>query len=261
MEFTVKKYTALLDQLKESGYSFRTFAGFIEQPAKKTIVLRHDVDKCPLNSLQFARIQNERGIRGSYYFRVVPEGFDEDIIKKIYALGHEIGYHYETMDTSRGDKEKAYEEFCRNLELLRKIVPVQTICMHGSPVSKFDNRAIWDTYNYKQLGITAEPYFDIDFNRVFYLTDTGRRFDGDKVSIRDKPSQLITAAWPSYHSLNDIITALRENSFPDVVMITLHPQRWTDNLYCWTKELCLQRLKNTIKRYMVKRNLQTKKSS
>jgi hypothetical protein len=254
MDFTIKKYRVLLEQLKESGYSFQTFAGFIQQPEKKVVVLRHDVDKLPLNSLKFAAIQHEMGIRGSYYFRIIPSSFDVDIIKKIHAMGHEIGYHYETMDTCNGNVENAYNEFCNNLELIRKIVPVNTVCMHGSPTSRFDNRAIWSKFNYKQLGIIAEPYFDVDYNKVFYITDTGRRFDGGKVSIRDKPMQKINTPWPSYHALNEIVTAIHMQSFPKVFMMTLHPQRWTDNLLLWTKELCLQNLKNTIKRLIVNRN-------
>ncbi len=58
--------------------------------------------------------------------------------------------------------------------------------MHGSPVSKWDSRLIWKKYDYKKLGIIGEPYFDVDFSKVLYLTDTGRRWDGEKVSIRDK---------------------------------------------------------------------------
>jgi hypothetical protein len=254
MDFTIKKYTVLLEQLKKSGYSFQTVAGFIQQPEKKVVVLRHDVDDLPFNSLKFAMIQNKMDIKGSYYFRVIPSSFDMEIIQEISNMGHEIGYHYETMDTCNGNVENAYNEFCRNLELFRKIVPVNTICMHGSPASHFDNREIWSKYNYKQMGITAEPYFDIDYNKVFYLTDTGRRFDGEKVSVRDKPMEKIHTSWPSYHKLDEIINALHKNSFPDVVMMALHPQRWSDNILFWAKELILQNLKNTVKRHIVKRN-------
>ena len=58
--------------------------------------------------------------------------------------------------------------------------------MHGSSLSKYDNKLLWKYYNYRKSGIIGEPYFDIDFNEVFYLTDTGRRWDGDRVSVRDK---------------------------------------------------------------------------
>jgi hypothetical protein len=54
-------------------------------------------------------------------------------------------------------------------------------------MSKFDNRDIWLKYDYKRLGIIAEPYFDINFNELYYITDTGRRWDGDMFNVRDKP--------------------------------------------------------------------------
>ncbi|HET56241.1 MAG TPA: hypothetical protein ENN33_13640 [Ignavibacteria bacterium] len=81
------------------NYNFLTFEEFIQndEPGKK-MVLRHDVDKLPNNSLQLAQIKNSLGIKGSYYFRVVPESYDLPIMEKIANLGHEIGYHYEDVD-------------------------------------------------------------------------------------------------------------------------------------------------------------------
>ncbi len=57
-------------------------------------------------------------------------------------------------------------------------MPVSTVCMHGSPLSRVSNLDLWKKYDYRGLGIIAEPYLDIDFDEVFYLTDTGRRWDG-----------------------------------------------------------------------------------
>jgi len=99
--------------------------------------------------------------------------------------------------------ELAYEDFCRNLERLRAIVPVETICMHGSPLSRISNLDLWKRYDYKGLGIIAEPYLDIDYNQVFYITDTGRRWDGDRVSVRDKvkghPSEIrFAVVWTNF---------------------------------------------------------------
>lgn len=95
--------------------------------------MRHDVDLLPQNSLHFANIEAVKGIKGSYYFRAVPESWDESIIKKIADLGHEVGYHYENMDTTNGDIDKAWDEFRFHLMALRKLVGVKTICMYGSP--------------------------------------------------------------------------------------------------------------------------------
>jgi hypothetical protein len=212
LDFTIKTYKRLLNTLSNQGFSFSTFEGFISGQAGKVIVLRHDVDALPEKSLHFARIQAERGIRGTYYFRIVPGSFDENIIKKIYSMGHEIGYHYEdfslaakrlqksgyrhqitessTHDSRPTEEEEivnaAIESFKENLEKLRQIVPVKTICMHGSPLSRWDSRLLWKYYDYRDFGIIGEPYFDVNFNEVLYLTDTGRRWDGDTFNIRDK---------------------------------------------------------------------------
>jgi hypothetical protein len=298
MDFTIKTYKNLLKSLQNAGFFFKTFSEYItENPTpldedspltshlspliphltsltshpsphiphlSLLIILRHDVDLLPQNSLRFARIQAEMGIKGSYYFRAVPESWDEKIIKEIASLGHEVGYHYENMDvafqrilSSRKVSSKelnnlknelkamsnerrvmrespltshlspltshlspltshllesAYQDFLFNLEKLRQVVPVSTICMHGSPKSKFDNKAIWDKYDYKALGLIGEPYYDMDFDKVFYLTDTGRRWDGWKVSVRDKVPQqeLWNQQGLTFHSTQDIISAINK---------------------------------------------------
>lgn len=233
-------YTELLDALK--GYCF------------ESLILRHDVDLKPINSLRTAQIEEHKGMHGIYYFRAVPESWDEDTIKLIALLGHEIGYHYESLTTCNGDIDAAYEDFCTNLDRLRKIVPVRSICMHGSPRSPFDSKDIWKKYDYHKLGIENEPYLDTDFSKVFYLTDTGRRWDGYKVSVRDKIPQYqdewITQGL-TFHSTDDIIKGLIESRIPKNLMITVHPQRWNTFGIAWCKELLMQNVKNIIKRFLV----------
>jgi len=180
-------------------------------------------------------------------------------------LGHEIGYHYENlskMSATRGVRSKeqlfelAFDDFRKNLEKLRTLAPVNTICMHGSPLSKWDSRDLWKKYDYKTLGLIGEPYFDIDFSQVFYLTDTGRRWDGFKVSRRDRIPQY-QDQWEKeglvFHATQDIIDAANEGRLPNQIMITVHPQRWTDKPIPWTKELVWQGIKNQVKRILVNR--------
>jgi len=248
MDFTIQKYKELLNSMKEAGYEFQTYQDFIENPKEKVIILRHDVDLKPKNSLLFASIQNELGITGVFYFRAVKESWDEEIIKKISSLGHEIGYHYENITTTKGNIKLAFEDFRKNLVLLRKLTPVSTICMHGSPLSKYDSKDLWKTNDYKTLGIIAEPYFDTDFNEVFYLTDTGRTWNSEKFSVRDKVTTKFTQ---KFSKTNQIITALNNNKLPNKIMFTFHPQRWNDNLIEWLVEINNQNLKNVIKRVLI----------
>ena len=240
--------------LKSKGYFFSTFTNFFKDNNLENIILRHDVDKLPENSLQFAKIQYSYNIRGTYYFRIIPKIFNDLIIRKIADLGHEIGYHYETMDTCKGNIDLAYDVFCRNLEKLRRITEIKTISMHGSPLSKYDNREIWKKYDYKKLGIIGEPYFDVDFNEVLYLTDTGRRWDGWKASVRDKVP--LQEQWIKkdlvFHSTKNIIKACKQDNLPDKIMMNFHPQRWHDDRWPWMKELIWQNVKNVGKYWLIR---------
>lgn len=246
MDFSINSYNKLLQSLIDSGYKFQTFTEFLEKPQEKVVMLRHDVDLLPKNSLRFAQIQNRHGIKATYYFRAVKESWDDEIIKQIEELGHEVGYHYECLTTTGGDMIRGIQDFEKNLEKLRKLVKVSSICMHGSPRSKYDSKDLWKKYDYRDYDLIGEPYFDLDFDKVFYLTDTGRRWDGNKVSVRDKVETKFDF---NFHSTTEIINALKRSELPDKIMINFHPQRWHDQNISWVKELILQNLKNIVKKY------------
>ena len=244
MDFTLEKYSQLLDALKASGIPFK---------------LRHDVDLLPYNSLRTAKIESQKGLAATYYFRCVPESYDESVIQQIAALGHEIGYHYESLTTCNGDMEAAYADFCRNLELLRRQAPVHSICMHGSPRCPWDSRDLWKHYDYRSLGIDYEPYFDTDFSQTLYLTDTGRHWDGYRVSVRDKIPQY-QEAWEqrglAFHTTGQIIAQLTDPQSPLrqsglSLLITTHPQRWNPFGAKYIAEYCTQSIKNIGKYFLV----------
>lgn len=309
-DFTLVTYTELLMNLKNYSYNFYTLSSYINTfqidnqnrslsnsdiaSNKKSIcILRHDVDRLPENALRIAKIENELGIKSSYYFRILPESYDESIISQISNLGHEIGYHYEEMalvysklkmqfakkniQNVNVDSliDSAYELFKTNLKKIRSIVPITTICMQGSPLSPYDNKLIWSKYNYRDLGIIGEPYFDLDWGNFRYFTDTGRRWNGEKFNLRDKVDRQkhllnkninhlqnedlkntsrndSTNSIIHIQSTFNIINAIQKQIFPKQVMINLHPQRWTDNHYVWYKEYFWQNFKNVIKRIIIK---------
>lgn len=243
----------LLTALQQAGYCFIAFRDYCSneyEAADKYVILRHDVDRKPNNSSQTALLEHSMGVVGSYYFRAVSQSWDANVIKLIADLRHEVGYHYENLTTCKGDMDKAYNDFNANLQSLRKLASVQTICMHGSPTSPYDSRDIWKNYSYKELGIIGEPYLDTDFADVFYLTDTGRRWDGDKVSVRDKVDSPRQGEL-TFHTTQDIIHAVECGQFPKHLMITVHPQRWNDALWAWTIELVAQSVKNRIKQLLL----------
>ena len=259
VDFTLNKYTELIEKLKAGGYRFETYEQYCKEKESLAdssfVILRHDVDLRAENSLATARIERSLGIQASYYFRVVEQSNKPEIIRNIVGLGHEIGYHYEDMTICGGDVTKSIKHFERQLAYFRQFYPVKTICMHGAPRSKYDSKDLWKSNNYHDYGIIGEPYFDVDFSKVFYLTDTGRRWDGFNVSIRDKVP-VYQDEWIRqglvYHTTADLINAISDGSLPKQMMMTTHPQRWINNKFLWMKEFCFQSVKNMVKELLIK---------
>lgn len=241
MDFTVEKYKELLVALKKHGH----------------FSLRHDVDLYPERSLEIAKVEAKEGMTATYYFRAMHFDSHAETIKAIVALGHKAGYHYENLTTCNGNLEEAYKDFCNNLERLRRLVPVGTACAHGSPRSPWNSQDIWNRYDIHSLSIDYEPMMDTDFSQTLYLTDTGRRWDGYKVSVRDKVPQyqeLWTSEGLVFHYTDDIIRALNEPSHPihrKKLLINTHPQRWMPFGINWMMEASIQNVKNIAKRIIV----------
>lgn len=238
MDFTIEKYRDLLTALK--GHNNHR--------------IRHDVDLKPEFSLRVAQAEAEMGVTATYYFRSMHFASHGETIKAIVALGHEAGYHYECLSTCNGNMESAYADFCSNLDILRDLVPVKTACAHGSPRSPWNSQEIWKHYDIHALGIDYEPMLDTDFSHTLYLTDTGRRWDGYRVSVRDKVMQY-QEEWISeglsFHSTDSIIQALNDPSHPihkKTLLINTHPQRWMPWGIGWAKEAIIQNIKNIAKR-------------
>lgn len=249
-DFTLNVYRELLVALQEADYVFQTFQDYVMRGDRheRIVVLRHDVDAMPRNAFRMAELETELRVRASYYFRIVPQSFSIPIIRAIAERGHEIGYHYEDLSLSKGNVAEAIQKFSRHLNQLRAIYPVKTACMHGSPLSKWDNRDIWREFSYRDYGIIAEPYFDLDFDEVLYITDTGRSWNNEKYSRRDKVRSSFSF---SFRSTYDFINSIRRHKLPMHIMINTHPERWNNHFMNWSKALIFQSMKNVFKHGVV----------
>lgn len=244
MDFTVSTYRQLIKAFLEGGYSIIPVRDFLEsKPQGKVIALRHDVDEQPQNALKMAKAENDLGVKATYYFRRVPKSDHPAIIHQIAAMGHEIGYHYEELSKTEGDMGKAIASFKENLEYFRQYYPVKTVCMHGSSSSKYDNKDIWSHVRLEDFGLIGEPYLSFNFDKTFYMTDTGYAWDGGKYSIRDK----VSSSFPqSYHSTKDVIEAVEKGSFPNQALILAHTL-WTDSPSLWSYLHLREFLRNRVK--------------
>lgn len=252
MDFTLKAYEEYLDLFIAKGYVFLRYDEYFDKKDSlkgKFCLIRHDVDRKPKNSLEMARLENRKGIVSTYYFRIKDNTLKPKIIKSISDLGHEIGYHYESLSDTNGDINKAIENFTFHLKHLRTIVPISTCAMHGRPLKPWDNRDMWrDESNHKylkeNLGLKGELYLDIDYSDIAYINDSGRNWTSGKANRRDKVSSNINA---DFQNQEELLVYLRTAPHSKVVF-QIHPERWSDNKLEWLLQYMQDKLINVAKK-------------
>ncbi len=252
MDFTVDKYEALLRAAQAAGYQFLTFAQFAEQgfpENSKCIILRHDVDRLPGRSERFAEVERELGIPATYFFRIKRESFRPEIIRKIASGGHEIGFHYEDLCDAKGDHELAWELFCANLKRLRQLTSITSIAMHGRPFCPWDNRDLWNSYDYRSEGITIEAYHDLPWEQMSYFTDTGRSWNSEW-NEKDRPRGVKITEESRSCATSDQLIALLSSGTIQYCCISTHPERWPSSIAGWLQVRFVDFATNLAKRML-----------
>lgn len=246
MDFTLRKYSQLLNAIKGAGYEFQTMEEFVTHPKIRSIVLRHDSDIWYWTDLNMANVEGKQGVRSTYYFRM-PETFRENITQKIIQMKHEIGYHYEDLARTKGDYEKAIGNFRNNLTSLRRFYPVRTVARHGRPLSRWESLDLWKKVNLKDFDLIAEPYLSIDYTKVLYLTDNGSKWNADRSNIRDKVNSGFNY---NIRTTDMLIDHFNKKLLPDQIILNIHPARWSDNYLIWMYRYFLQKAKNIAKYFL-----------
>jgi hypothetical protein len=231
-DFTLDRYRELCQAIKTSFDQVVTVAQFIKagQPFSSVLVLRHDVDRSLSKALAMAELEASLSLSSTYYIRMNRFVFRPEKVSHLLRLGHEVGYHYEVLTRARGRHEVAITRFGEELGRMRQVVPVETASKHGSPLLPWDNIDLWRHYDYREYGLIGEVYLSVNYDRVFYFTDTGRSWDADRHNIRDhvggrKPDKRISTT-------DDLIAFLRRPC-GSPVLLNVHPNRWSASPWDW----------------------------
>jgi len=241
-DFSLPVYASVCRLLQEHGYQFVTMSAVVTGAAaappddrvgagRRQVLIRHDVDRRPAAALAMARLERELGAATSYYFRY-PYTFEPALIREIAGLGHEVGYHYEVVSKTRGDLAAAYRLFEQELRQFREVVPVTSICMHGRPLSPYDNRSLWRQYDYRACGLVGEAYLSLPAGWA-YFSDTGRCWD-DRSNIRDRLANNAAAGLELQLSgTGDLCRLITAGRFPQLYLL-FHPERWPAGYFGWS---------------------------
>jgi len=251
LDFTVDKYRELCRTIANSSYTpvpvGKYLAGGV---GGRAIILRHDVDDKIKYTLKLAKIESEMGLTSTYYVRMVSKTFKPEIIREMASLGHEIGYHYEVLDKAGGDYGKAIGIFEEELAELRKVCDVKTMCMHGNPLTRWDNRDLWKHYDFKDFGIIGEAYLSIDYSDVVYFSDTGRTWAGERYRVKD----FVDASSDSFgvRSTDDLIDLIKEERVERMCLLS-HLDQWSDGYCLWVRTWAERSVRNFVKANVIRR--------
>ncbi|MDP2730366.1 MAG: hypothetical protein Q8O55_07780 [Dehalococcoidales bacterium] len=229
-DFTLCKYEELCKAIVKSSYTAITLADYLErghQADGKYLIMRHDVDRMPGRALGTAQVEQRHGIKATYYFRDRKSTFVPEILDAIALSGHEIGYHYETIDKCKGHFEDAIMLFEQELKAFKGRYKVSTVCAHGNPLTGYDNKDIWKTARLSDFGLLGEAFLSLDFNQFAYFSDSGRTWQKNE-SQKMPGKDSVTTAFEQVRPVrtDDVIKIVKEGALPNICILT-HPERWS----------------------------------
>lgn len=243
-DFSIEKYEKVCEAIVKN-YKAITFSEYLKnKEAHNFVILRHDIDRLIGCALAMAKVENKYGLKATYYFRI-PGTFRSKVIQEIAALGHEVGYHYESLDQAHGDLPLAKKIFEENLGKLRQIYPVKTICMHGNPLTRFDNRDLWKKYDFKDFGLTGETYLSLDAD-VAYFSDTGRTWS-NRFKGKDHPVHADGRFDKIRMETTDDVIKLIDSKKIDKLCLVVHSERWNSTYLGWLAYFTLDKIVQVVK--------------
>lgn len=140
--FSASKYDDLLHRLAVGNYS---------------VTLVHDCDFRIEGLKTLLAVEKTRNVRSTCYVRPDAEYFTYSLayLQKIEREGWRIGFHYDCLSRTNGNKTLALQLFQAHLNLLRSFFNVTSTRYHGDVYNlSISNRDLYDESLWREMGLT-----------------------------------------------------------------------------------------------------------
>ncbi len=233
MIFVYREWEAFCKKLHAQNiHSVTACSVLSEKPQTRFLVLKHDVETDVPRAHRLAMIEEKYGHKGTYYVQAYLLKSERNValLRSMQEMGHEISYHYDVMDSCKGDIDQAMVEYAENVALFEANgFPVTTVCQHGNPVVKREgytsNRDFFRSQKvqerYPEMADIMVDFPQKSHTEYLYFSDAGRRFkqiydplNNDVVPSEDKDT--------AYDHLRDILPVVERSA----AIISTHPHRW-----------------------------------
>jgi hypothetical protein len=196
-------------------------------------MLRHDIDFAPRYSLEMAELEHQAGISSTFFVLVDGQFYnplDSEIIrclKRIHALGHEIGLHFAVSSSVHDDLG---EEIAFRMSVLSSIVgaPVRSFSQHDPVNAGFATVKLPSGHN-----ACVDASDVIRDNNLLYVSDSAmmwRRYTFETAMEEERNLCLLAHPHSWLHNQNDYVAMIREFESQEVQTVTNHFDAFVNNL-------------------------------
>ncbi|MEO1958048.1 MAG: hypothetical protein ABGX23_00690 [Nautiliaceae bacterium] len=223
MIFLFSDYERFCEDLADSGIFSLSAKEVIDKNPKKFLILKHDIEAKPKNALKIAKIEAKFGHKASYYVHFDILKSNLELFKEIQNLGHEVSYHYDVLDSNRGDFKKAKEEFDKNIAFFEKNgFKIKSVCQHGNPLIKRNGytsnrdffRKFGSEYKFRDIVVN----FKEEVGDFIYISDVGYQWQ----IIPSPHTADINPQKTIKTSYEEMLNLAKKNS----LIISSHPHRY-----------------------------------
>jgi hypothetical protein len=124
-DFTHEHYKELL-KIAKSKFTFIDYPISLNPPKSPCVLWRHDIDFSMQLALEMAQLENEVGIKSTYFILLHSEFYnlldaaDAKCVEQIIALGHSIGLHFDIHFYNVKEQDQLNEYLLVEKNLLEK---------------------------------------------------------------------------------------------------------------------------------------------
>ncbi len=182
MSFKYEHYRKTVNNYLSAGYKVSSFRDHLNsEPAKKALILRHDIDLSLEAALKMGRADAELGITSTFFLRMHATNYNLlafpglKLVEKLIELNHEIGLHYEPGVGVYLDPARALDISLATKTYLEKLfnIKIEGMSTH-EPARANDEDLVSKVFQYGGLKYHAyEPRFTTEMK---YLSDSGGRW-------------------------------------------------------------------------------------
>ena len=174
MRFTYDGYLRLLKLLRECSYGFADYHTYTAFP--RCVILRHDIDTDLAQAVRFAELEAREGIRSTYFVLLRTDFYNPasrqslEQLRRIQALGHEIGLHFDEKAYPDGTPEEMIRRILKERGILSALLEteISTVSMHRPSRATLDADL--------QIPGMVNSYGQLFFHDFKYLSDSRRRW-------------------------------------------------------------------------------------